>query len=336
MKNQRPYRLRTSILRVSDTTRPLGNVLASTPSISPNDRGPGEPCRTAKSPRSSPRGRVAAARKGKFKPLVLPPGFETFDQAKSRRAKCIAHLRRSTTKGARALARRLAACKSGSRCGSGACAVCMRKVRMRWTKVASRFLAKFPLVLAVAIIPKGSSRAAGALDTYDLLKAIRSHQRALQRWLDKANLPYKVVVIGGLDLSLNTWENADPTWFPHFHLLVGCMSASDGGRAARDAIQGAIAGAPVLRAFHSKVVSTDKLAKATSYTLKSVFGRRSAFGRRNELAGKRKPRPAWQPIRGQHLTELLVFLDAYRPLDRFLLKGVRREGLLHKMKLRRL
>jgi len=209
----------------------------------------------------------------------------------------------------------------------------MRRVRIAWTRATSRLLATFPLVLAVAIIPEGLSRAPGTLNTYDLLKSIRSYQRALQRRFNKGDIPYDVV-LGGLDLSLNTWENKDPTWFPHFHLLVGCWSADDGGRAARDAIKAAIAGAPVPRAFHSKVVSPDELAEAASYTFKSVFGRRSAFGRLNEVAGKRKPSPHWQPIKGEHLTELLLFLDQYRPVDRLLLHGVRRDGLSQEMNLR--
>jgi hypothetical protein len=67
-------------------------------------------------------------------------GFETFDEAVRRRKRCIRWLEASDEPTHQTLAEKLRACRKGTRCGSGACPFCMRRVRRWFTAAAAELL----------------------------------------------------------------------------------------------------------------------------------------------------------------------------------------------------
>jgi hypothetical protein len=77
-------------------------------------------------------------------------GFESFEKAKRRRDQHIRALEAANDRACTLLARKLKRCKKGKRCGSGACAVCVRFGRVWYGNAAADALDGLSL-LAVTI-----------------------------------------------------------------------------------------------------------------------------------------------------------------------------------------
>ncbi len=124
-----------------------------------------------------------------------------------------------------------------------------------------------------------------------------------------------VRVIGALDVSLNTFQNQNHTWQLQLFLLVNTTS-----KAAKEALANAFTLEPAAkRPLHVSNVYMPRTA--LTYSLKSTFGVRSAFSHEGNSHIKK------QPLQTKaHLRELSVFLAQGKPLQRLVLKGLKREG----------
>lgn len=241
---------------------------------------------------------------------ILPPDFETVSQARDRRDRQARQLARSPEPGAHDLASRIGSCRKGDRCGSGACQVCQRKERKILIGAANAALRKDEPLLRLSWIPRGGVIPLGGLAAFDLRRFIASRLRALQRALPG------ITVFGGVDVSLNTFENATPVWVVHLYLLIEAADT----KPLRAAIRARCPGEPsAKRPFQFLKVSRAGRARVFSYALKAAFYKRSGF---IDATGRVNTRP--QALPAGAAVEAALFLDCW-PLQRRL--------ILHRLRL---
>ncbi|MCJ2071262.1 hypothetical protein MKK75_21105 [Methylobacterium sp. J-030] len=157
----------------------------------------------------------------------------------------------------------------------------------------------------------------GGLATFDLRRFIASRLRALQRALPG------IVVLGGVDVSLNTFENGTPVWVVHLYLLIEAADT----KALRKGIRTRCAGEPSApRPFDFREVSRGGRPLVLSYALKAAFYKRSGF---IDATGRANTRPQALPVGAA--VEAALFLDRWPLNRRLILHGLRlvhgRDGL---------
>jgi hypothetical protein len=241
----------------------------------------------------------------------LPRNFESAKQALKHRDKLVAALKNGTAD-AKALARKLTGCSKDNRCGSEACPICMRKFRIGLLREGLMVIEERRYWYACSIIPAGLSRPIGDLASFDLKK----YREAVKKRLERSEELNGVVVIGGVDISLNTEDNNNPTWQPHLYLLVAGLPKK-------------VLKAAITRAFEGEITARrpQRLRRvygprgALSYAYKARFWRRSGY---QPPKGRKNTR--FQALKPPELHELSLFLSMYRVGDRLILRGVRRDG----------
>ncbi|MDN3571296.1 hypothetical protein [Methylobacterium longum] len=149
----------------------------------------------------------------------------------------------------------------------------------------------------------------GGLAAFDLRRFIASRLRALQRALPS------IVVFGGVDVSLNTFENGVPVWVVHLYLLIEAANT----KALRAAILARCPGEPSApRPFQFWEVSRAGRAKVFSYAVKAAFYKRSGF---IDATGRANTRP--QALPAGAAVEAALFLDRWPLQRRLILHGLR-------------
>lgn len=256
---------------------------------------------------------IAGARKSgkrRQKANFLPARFETFEEAKDRRATAKRALRRGN-KPARQVRKSLAGCRKGCRCEAESCAVCLRRYRRNLFRAALPILKSRPHWTAASVIPAGLAIPYGTLNQIDVVKLVASFRRRLQRSLVLRHR----LVFGAIDISLNLQNNTIQHWQLHLYLLIEGKK----NRKLKNAVKAAFPKEPTAPCpYHFKKV-TD-FPEAASYVYKSVFNRRSGY-RKNGA-----PRTWPLPLKPADLRELLPFLDRIPLGGRLLLHGLRRNG----------
>jgi hypothetical protein len=241
----------------------------------------------------------------------LPDGFETYAEAKERRAYKIEILSGGNST-QRRLAAKLAQCRKGARCNCGACDVCTRRFRLQFFQQLEPILASLPHWTIVSAVPADLLFAEGDLATTDLIAIGKKISKRLERWSLRNR-----IVIAGIDISLNTENNKTVGWQLHLYMLV------EGQRTLQleEAVKATFPPEPTARVpFHFKQRSGKM--KAVTYLYKAIFWRRSRY-----TVYERWPkRIKNQPLKRPELRELLEFLGRY-PVDaRLILRGLRRDG----------
>lgn len=255
----------------------------------------------------------------------FPVNFETFADSKAKTLALAATLAVGNAEAAD-LSRRLQGCKKGHRCESGACPVCMRldrkwfmshglttmeAISLRAGRCANHLDDARRHWTAASIIPAGFSAPLGELGSLSLVTKVKTAARCLQR----AALG-STRVVGGIDISLNTENNADHTWQLQLYLLVNQPCTDELGNLLRDAFT---LEPSAKRPFHLRQVYMPRTA--LTYVLKSRFELRSGY----MVDGKHKVKKQ-KLAKPEHLIELAMFLDQGKPTDRLVLKGIKREG----------
>ena len=147
---------------------------------------------------------------------------------------------------------------------------------------------------------------------FDLPRFIASRRRALQR-----ALPKEVLVLGGMDISLNTFDNRDEHWQAHWYLLMTTIKDTPGNRKL---IEKAI---PVEPTAHVPIdyatVSEEDFPRVVSYAMKATFYRRSGYRDEN---GAMNATP--QRMKREQDVELALALAQFSLGSRLILKGLRR------------
>ena len=135
-----------------------------------------------------------------------PEGFETFADAKERRAQKIQVLRQGD-KDQQRLAKKLERCRKGHRCRSGACDVCLRLYRLDLFRQTSPVLAWRPLWTRASVVPAGFLIPFGELPDVDL----HALGEMIDKRLERSSLRRRIVM-AGIDTSLNLQDNNIMGW----------------------------------------------------------------------------------------------------------------------------
>ena len=138
--------------------------------------------------------------------ISIPDKFETFSEAKARRAGKIRILGKGK-RTARKLATKLGHCRKGKRCQSAACDVCVGRERLKLYRETRPIFAAHPDWARASVIPAGFLIPVGKLSTVDL-KTVGAR---INKRLERSSLR-KRIVIAGIDISLNVQDNVLVGW----------------------------------------------------------------------------------------------------------------------------
>ena len=238
-----------------------------------------------------------------------PDGFETSADAEERRRRLI-HILKSGGNDQRQLARKLARCRKEDRCRSGSCPSCLRLFRLVFLREGLQVLESRTSWVRASILPRAMAVPQGKLHHLSLARIVKTTRKRLERCL-----PDRTLVLGGVDISLNTTNNADPIWQGHLYLLIESKVTLAFKQRARNAFP---AEPSAKRPYNFRQVGSHR--KPLTYCIKPVFARRSQY------VAKGKSHVTDQPLSSKQVAELALFLDQYAIGDRLILKGVRRAG----------
>lgn len=150
----------------------------------------------------------------KWDPEEQLPGFESHKKAQKRRDNFISILQTGDAD-AVALAGILRDCRNGRRCHSGACPVCVRMVRRRWTGQVAKLISQHPAEWnSVTLVSESDAKPLGSLHKFDPRKSKDRLRKQLDRYLHQP-----LLIVGGIDFAVESFRRSLPTWVPHFYLL---------------------------------------------------------------------------------------------------------------------
>jgi hypothetical protein len=239
-----------------------------------------------------------------------PEGFETFADAKKRRAQKMGILRHGN-KDQQRLANKLERCRKDNRCESGACDVCRRLYRLHLFRRTSPVLAARPHWTRASIVPDGFLLPFGELANVEL-KALGE---MIDKRLERSSLRSRLAFVG-IDISLNLQDNNILGWQLHLYMLI----EGENTLRLREAIKAAFPPertAPTPYDFDDVNVPSN----CVTYLFKAIFKRRSRYTTANGQS-----RTQSLPLKGPELRELLQFLDQHSVGERLILRGIRRNG----------
>jgi hypothetical protein len=239
-----------------------------------------------------------------------PDGFETFADAKKRRAQKIRIFSRGNRDEQR-LAAKLERCRKDNRYESGACDVCLRLYRLRLFRRTSPVLAARPHWTRASVVPDGFLLPFGELANVELKAISEMIDKRLERSSQRRRL-----VMAGIDISLNLQDNNILGWQLHLYMLI----EGENTLRLREAIKAAFPperNAPTPYDFDEVNVPSN----CVTYLFKGIFKRRSRYTTANGQS-----RTQSLPLKGPELRELLQFLDQHSVGERLILRGIRRNG----------
>jgi hypothetical protein len=239
-----------------------------------------------------------------------PDGFETFADAKERRAQKIRILSQNDKEQQR-LATKLERCRKESRCESGACDICLRLYRLRLFRQTSQVLAARPHWTRASVVPAGFLLPLGELRKVEL-KALGE---MIEKRLERSSLRRRIV-LAGIDVSLNLQDNNIIGWQLHLYMLI----EGENTLRLREAIKAAFPPEPTA-AIPYDFDEVKVPSNCVTYLFKAIFKRRSRYTTANG-----QPRTKSLPLKGPELRELLLFLDQHFVGERLILRGIRRNG----------
>jgi hypothetical protein len=242
--------------------------------------------------------------------IHTPDGFETYAQAKDRRAYKIEILSGGNPK-QRRIAARLARCRKGNRCNCGACDVCERRFRLRLLRQLTPILASRPHWTRASIVPADLLFAPGELADVDLNALKAKVQKRFERWTLRNR-----IVIAGIDISSNIQNNKKVGWQLHLYMLIEGEQTVQMEEAVKATFRPE---ATALVPYHFKQVTG--AIRPVTYLYKSIFWRRSRYTRYGRQYRIRKLQ-----LKRPELRELLEFLGRYPVGARLILRGLRRDG----------
>ena len=240
----------------------------------------------------------------------IPVHFETFATAKKRRAEA-----RSTLLNGRKEARHVAGvlhgCRKKLRCQSESCSVCLRQFRSDLLMATSPILHSRPNWTAASIITAACSIQYGKLNQIDVPKLVATIRRRLQRSPVLKNR----MVLGGVDICLNVYQNVVQHWQVHLYLLI----EGNNDKKLMEAVKKAFPPEPTAARPYQFRPVTD-FPEALSYAYKSVFNRRSSYNKDGNSRTRK------QPLKRADLQELQTCLHRIPLGGRLVLHGIRRNG----------
>lgn len=213
--------------------------------------------------------------------------------------------------------KRLAVCNSKKRCQTEACPVCrllFRRNLVRECKRLGLYKAQFT---RVSFVPAKMLWQSGTLHKVDIKACIE----ALRKRLERSGIT-DLVMIGGLDLSFNTFENGEVGWQGHYYVLIMAKSTPELRRAFKEAIK---PDPSVERPFSFAEVTPGEFSKCLTYAYKNDFYKRSGhFEKRLKNDGTPRKRTSSQALSVAQSRELDSWLAGYPVGSRLFLRNIRR------------
>ncbi len=218
----------------------------------------------------------------------LPAKFESVEIANARRLKLVTSLSHDPELARRPEVEALLACTPETPCGREGCPVCMRTFREQLLMEAYRLGLHDAVWTRASIVPAGWRVQPGKLENFWLKKAVR----LLRKWLERSEIR-DAVVIGGIDVSFNTFGNQALGWQFHVYFLINRPKSE----ALRQAIKSAFRLDPNVRfPLTLKEVRATEFAKTLSYSYKSTFKRSSGYIEKRRMKADGSPRKNSHPL----------------------------------------
>ena len=242
-------------------------------------------------------------------------GMETMIQAKEARRLMLRRNRHARRKD-KSL-KRLPRCSPKKRCQSEACPVCRRKFRLNLVRECKRLGFDKMHFTRVSFVPDKMLWAPGALHQVDIKACLEALRKRLER-SDLADL----IIIGGLDVSFNTFGNREVGRQGHYYVLIMAPNTPK----LRGAFMEAIKPDPsVKEPFQFSDVKPGEFLNCLTYAYKNDFYRRSGyFEKRLKVDGTPRKNAVPQRLRGPQSVELATWLSGYPVGARLFLRNIRR------------
>jgi len=217
----------------------------------------------------------------------------------------------------RAIADRLAACRRGNRCCSGACPECGWLLQRWFVRKSKAFISDVidkddQQLVAISIIPSQPFVAPDQLNHF----SIDNLQRRLNFALDKIGLG---AAIGGIDFSHNEDRDGkyDPIWSVHLYIITSIINEKHSKRLLKETYQ---SDDRIPRPI--KVVDFNNSARRRSYALKTIFWRRVGYDE-VKADGRRCRNTKRQRLRVKEKLELFAFLNRCGLGGRVIFRGAK-------------
>lgn len=240
-------------------------------------------------------------------------------------------LEKDGTKAAGAVATVLDSCRPNFPCQRWACPMCCHTFQTGLAAAVVDLWDPDEPTSTMTLIPEDGVIPYDELPDFDLLNFVRRHTEALKRAWGKG----KVAMVAA-ELSLNTFDNANPVWQAHLHVtLEGELS-----RDAEKRIRRRYASHPELgihRPVRIEVAEPGDLTTVTEYPLKGVI-RRSAYKCQPKPERKRRPHlvTASQPLKPHQAVRLALIqadYDVVAPVNLVGMKpSAKRDGCGYRLK----
>jgi hypothetical protein len=248
---------------------------------------------------------------------LLPKRFETREQARDAHRKLVRDLELHHPEHPAMAA--LRDCEKGNRCFLEVCPMCRRVFRRQLASEARRLGFDQQTWTRVSLIPKGWRVESGELFAVQLPQLVAKVTKALER---KAP---GLVVIGGIDISWNTWKNGDGHWQVHLYYLVLAPKTAELELALRSAIKVDPKSDYRSRPFLPKQVRPDGFFRSLTYSYKSEFGWKSYYpDKRLRRDGTQRRNVDNLPLARQQRLELAMWFQDRRIGSRLIVRGMRR------------
>lgn len=264
--------------------------------------------------------------------LRKPKNFETKKFINRTARRHLNKLKRSKNPSANALGKVLELCllNETPECDSGACVCCARKKRLDFLREISPFIKNASEVHKLTLVLKEFIVERGKIHTLDMK---RIKQRIEKLFRD--HLPPNLIIIGAIDISLNSYENSDYEWAPHVHVLVLNIGNGPSISIAKEWLRAVVNKHNGKKALKVLRVKKGTEASAATYCCKSIFEWRSGFWKTKNL-GSRRPHRA---TRGLNLptddeVELRLWLSNWTMVQRLILVGVSNPAAPNQIRLR--
>lgn len=239
-------------------------------------------------------------------------------------------LNKHGTEEANAIACMIDRCRPTSACGLWVCPKCRHEVQTELSAAVVDLWDPDKPTTTVTLIPKDGVIPYDELQAFDPKLFGRRHTEALKRAWGKGKVAMVVV-----ELSLNTFDNANPVWQAHLHVTLE-------GKLSRDAekrIRRRYAAVPELgihRPVRIQVAAPGDLATVTEYPLKGVM-RRSGYICQPKPERKRNPYrdTRSQPLKPDQAVTLALMqadYDVVAPVNLMGMKLTKTDGRGYRLK----
>jgi hypothetical protein len=232
----------------------------------------------------------------------------------------IKRLRKLDKRKSRRTAKKLERCRDQNdyNCSSLACRLCREKRQQAFAKQVVKVFKKQKSVQLITIVPIDGRVDYNGLNAFDLPAFIRRHREKLKRILQDG-----VILIGGVDVSLNSFKNGEPWWQFHLHIVVADQLSSKVDAKLRKCFPSDQAKA-IFNPVFIEVVPIKHVPCIAAYLYKTYFTKRPSFNAVSEKRTKNRKSGKGQQLQAEPDVMLQYALGKYCVSDIIVLIGLKR------------